>query len=229
LVIATTLTAPVLAQAARLPGESPAPQQQVQTNLEGVYRREDNSLRIGLFGPIGPGQAEFIKREFDKYRHDAETVILFLNSAGGLIGAGEQIIKVLREIRLTHTLKTIVMPSWHCASMCVPIYLQGEYRLAGGASLWGFHDAAWMLNQDGSKAVLSEKETLRLYQKYYLKAGVQADWIIEVLNKTAGGRTYYQSGLALVQARSGIITGLIEDVMDRPEIVPEEPQRHSSN
>ena len=31
-----------------------------------------------------------------------------------------------------------------CASMCVPIYLQGHERFAAASSLWLFHDAAKM-------------------------------------------------------------------------------------
>src|SRR5262249_10881393 len=52
-----------------------------------------------------------------------------------------------------------------CASMCIPIFLQGEDRLAAPASIWLFHEAA----QRQANGILrtDTAETWRLFRKNY--------------------------------------------------------------
>jgi hypothetical protein len=65
-----------------------------------------------------------------------------LDSAGGQVEEGDRVLAVLNEIKLLHQLITVVPHGKLCASMCIPISLQGEDRLATRASLWIFHEAA---------------------------------------------------------------------------------------
>jgi hypothetical protein len=62
-------------------------------------------------------------------------VVLFLDSAGGKVDDGDRVIEVLNEIKLRHQLITVVPHGKLCASMCIPIFLQGEDRLAARAHL----------------------------------------------------------------------------------------------
>jgi len=64
-----------------------------------------------------------------------------LDSAGGQVEEGDRVLAVLNEIKLLHQLITVVPHGKLCASMCIPISLQGEDRLATRASLWIFHEA----------------------------------------------------------------------------------------
>jgi ATP-dependent protease ClpP protease subunit len=67
-------------------------------------------------------------------------VVLLLASAGGQVEEGDRVIKALNEIKLRHQLITVVAHGKLCASMCIPIFLQGEDCLArygGGDS--SFH------------------------------------------------------------------------------------------
>src|SRR5262249_6779829 len=72
----------------------------------------------------------------------SQRVVLFLDSAGGQVDEGDRVIEVLKEIKQRHQLITVVPDGKLCASMCIPIFLQGEDRLAARASLWIFHEAA---------------------------------------------------------------------------------------
>jgi hypothetical protein len=65
-----------------------------------------------------------------------------LDSAGGQVEEGDRVLAALNEIKLLHQLITVVPHGKLCASMCIPISLQGEDRLATRASLWIFHEAA---------------------------------------------------------------------------------------
>lgn len=102
--------------------------------------------------------------------------------------------------------------------MCVPIFLQGKYRLAAGSTLWLFHDATTATNQERTTFKIDAEEMLRLFRRYYLEAGVSPDWVRQALGKLAGVRNYFQSALGLVIAKSGIIADLIDDVSERSEV-----------
>jgi hypothetical protein len=100
-------------------------------------------------------------------------VVLFLNSDGGEVNEGDRVIHLLDGIKPTHRLITVVLDGSLCASMCIPVFLQGDDRLAARTSRWIFHEAA----RQGVNQKERMEETLRLLQKYYLAAGVSPGWI----------------------------------------------------
>src|SRR5205823_1291901 len=136
------------------------------------FDKKDGSLIIEWSGPIVPGIADYLSGALDKYRSLAHRVVLFLDSAGGKVDEGDRVIHILDEIKQTHRLITVVQDDKLCASMCVPIFLEGDDRLAGGTSLWIFHEA----NRRGANRKERIEETLRLLDRYYAPAGVSARW-----------------------------------------------------
>jgi hypothetical protein len=102
-------------------------------------------------------------------------VALFLDSAGGQVEEGDRVIEALNEIKLRHQLITVVPHGKLCASMRIPIFLQGEDRLAARASLWIFHEAAQ--RQANGERRIDKAETWRLFRKYYVPAGVSVSWL----------------------------------------------------
>src|SRR2546429_435129 len=116
------------------------------------------------------GMADDLRTAFDKYGRVLDRVVLFLDSAGGQVEEGDRVIAILNEIKLRHQLITVVPHGKLCASMCIPIFLQGEDRLAARASIWLFHEAA----QRQANGVLHTDPagTWRLFRKYYAPAGV---------------------------------------------------------
>jgi hypothetical protein len=131
-------------------------------------------------------------------------VALRLNSPGGTDLHGLAVIAVLREIRERVHLITLVNEHDLCASMCVPIYLQGEDRYAGPATSWMFHGAVRELSN-----IPSLPATLR-YFDLFKERGVEGrftDFLFENRYVTSPG-AYWISGYELAE-KSNIITKLL--------------------
>jgi hypothetical protein len=179
------------------PGE-----EQPSTGVAPEFNKEDGTLYIDWSGPIVAGMADDLRAALGKYGTTLNRVVLFLDSAGGRVDEGDRVIEVLNEIKLRHQLITVVPHGKLCASMCIPIFLQGEDRLAARASIWLFHEAA----QRQAEGVLrtDTAETWRLFRKYYAPAGVSMHWlksIAPMINET----DLWQTGGDLISAKSGII------------------------
>jgi hypothetical protein len=140
-----------------------------------------------------------------------------LDSAGGQVEEGDRVIEVLNEMKLRHQLTTVVPHGKLCASMCIPIFLQGEDRLAARASIWLFHEAAQ--RQANGALRTDSAETLRLFRKYYAPAGVSMHWLksIAPLIQEAD---LWQTGGDLISAKSGIIMHPLADRTERAVAPP---------
>src|SRR5262245_57956780 len=86
--------------------------QKPQVNVE----LNRGTLFISYAGSVVPGMADFIADTFVQYRESSHRVVLLLNSGGGSIEEGEQVIHVLKQIRKTHRLQTVVLHGDICAS-----------------------------------------------------------------------------------------------------------------
>jgi len=193
------LTLPVRAADAAAHEQWPA----ATASLE--FNEQDSSLVIEWSGPIVPGMAEYLRSAIDRYGALSRRVVLFLDSAGGKVDEGDRVIHLLDEIKQTHRLITVVPDGKLCASMCVPIFLKGDDRLAGRASLWIFHE----VTRRGANRKERTDVTLRLLDKYYAPAGVSAHWIKAILPVIERAELW-QSGGDLVVAKAGIITQPLE-------------------
>src|SRR5258707_7783290 len=142
------------------PGE-----EQPATGVASEFNKEDGTLYIDWSGPIVAGMADNLRAAVGKCGMTLNRLVLFLDSAGGQVEEGDRVIAVLNEIKLRHQLTTVVPHGKLCASMCIPIFLQGEDRLAARASIWLFHEAA----QRRANGVLrtDTAETWRVLRKYY--------------------------------------------------------------
>jgi hypothetical protein len=164
------------------------------------FNKKDGTLSIEWSGPIVPGMADYLRTALDKYGAASHRVVLFLNSAGGEVDEGDRVIHWLDGIKPTHRLITVVLDGNLCASMCIPVFLQGDDRLAARTSRWIFHEAA----RQGVNQKERMEETLRLLQKYYLAAGVSPDWIKRIM-PIVGRADLRRSGGDLISAKSGIV------------------------
>jgi Clp protease len=176
------------------------------------FNKEDGTLYIDWLGPIVAGMADDLRAALDKYGTISQRVVLFLDSLGGQVEEGDRVIEVLNEIKLQHQLITVVPHGKLCASMCIPIFLQGEDRLAARASLWIFHEAAQRQANGGQRTDMAE--TWRLFRKYYAPAGVSMHWLksIAPMIKEAD---LWQTGGDLISAKSGIILHPLADRTER--------------
>ena len=218
--VAVAVLALLVASANAAPGEE---QPAAGVSLE--FNKEDGTLYVDLSGSIVAGMADDLRAALGKYETTLNRVVLFLDSAGGQVDDGDHVIEVLKDIKLRHQLITVVTHGKLCASMCIPIFLQGEDRLAARASIWLFHEAA----QRQANGVLrtDTAQTWRLFRKYYVPAGVSMHWVksIAPMIKEAD---LWQTGGDLISAKSGIIMHPLGDRTERaiaPPPVEADPSR----
>ena len=207
----SVLTLVLLASANAAPSEE---QPAAGVSLE--FNKEDGTLYIDLSGPIVAGTADNVGAALGKYGTTLNRVVLFLDSAGGRVDDGDRVIEALNEIKLRHQLITVVPHGKLCASMCIPIFLQGEDRLAARVSLWIFHEAA-QRQANGERTDMAE--TWRLFRKYYVPAGVAVSWLKGIAPMIKGA-DLWQTGGDLISAKSGIIMHPLGDRTERAVAPP---------
>jgi ATP-dependent protease ClpP protease subunit len=174
------------------------------------FNDEDGTLTIEWSGPIVPGMTDYLRTALDKYRAASHRVVLVLNSAGGQVEEGDRAIHILDELKPTRRLITVVLDGNLCASMCIPIFLQGDNRVAGRTSQWIFHKAA----KPGANGKQRLEETLQLFDRYYAPAGVSPDWIKSIVPIIKRAELW-QSGSDLIKANNGIVTYPLEKWTER--------------
>jgi hypothetical protein len=206
--VAAAALAGVAIALALAPGSAAPSEEQPAFVAAANVNKQEGILYVGYSGQIVTGMADYLREVFGKYAAVSHRVVLFLNSVGGQVEEGERAIHVLREIRQTHRLVTVVLHGRICASMCIPVFLQGQDRFAALASLWIFHEAA-KKEANGAEQTDAE-ETARLFRRYYLPAGVSTEWlksIVPVIRKA----NLWQTGGDLISAKTGVIMYPIEN------------------
>lgn len=198
--------------------ESPSKSEQVATAK--TYLNNSGTLIIHYKGQIVPETVQYLSNQFEQHRRNTYKIVLALDSPGGNIEAGERVINLLNRIKLTHRLATMVQPGEKCASMCVPIFLQGQQRIAARTSAWMFHEAASPAGN--GRVSINREETLRIFRRYFIPAGVSPDWLKDVANSIAQSNVW-QTGQDLIESKSGIITHAINNQQPRPAVAPKTP------
>jgi hypothetical protein len=181
------------------------------------FNQANGRLEIEWSGPIVAGMADDLRTAVGRYETDLKRVVLFLDSAGGQVEEGDRVIGVLNEIKRRHRLATVVLHGKLCASMCIPIFLQGDDRLAARASLWIFHEAGQ--RQANGEQRTDRTETWRLFRKYYAPARVSMHWLKSIA-PMINGAELWQTGGDLIDAKTGIIMYALGDTTARVTAAP---------
>jgi len=205
----------VAALALTLPFASAGPasaQEQAPAVLSLEFNQADGILEIEWSGLIVAGVADELRTSVAKYGTALKRVVLFLDSAGGQVDEGDRVIAVLNEIKQGHRLATVVPHGKLCASMCIPIFLQGDDRFAARASLWIFHEASQPQANGSQRTDMTE--TWRLFRKYYGSAGVSMHWL-KSITPMIKGADLWQTGGDLIDAKTGIIMHALGDTIER--------------
>lgn len=165
-------------------------------------------------GGVAKPMAEQIRAAFQEQQGRAPRVVFRINSGGGSVAEGERVIGVLREIRQTHKLETVVERGHRCGSMCVFIYLQGEHRVAALSSLWLFHEIS--LHDPHTRQItrLDRPAWERLVNTYFGPAGVSPEWT-ERMKPLTVKSDYWQTGADLANDRSGIFHAALGNQRER--------------
>jgi hypothetical protein len=172
-------------------------------------RIDDDTLVLHWSGRIGFEMGEKIASEFDRVKSRIKRVGLSLTSCGGDRGEMERTVAVLRRIKNTHTLNTLVWRGATCASACIPIFLQGVRRRAALTSVWVFHEShvERLDPKDPNSRIVATHDvaTQRILKDYYVPAGVSKAWL-KRLRKRIKNAEWWQTGSDLWYDKSRIIT-----------------------
>jgi hypothetical protein len=160
--------------------------------------------------------SECIWAEFEKARAQVtlRAVLLTLDSPGGYIPMMERTISVLRKVRKTHRLDTMVHRGKTCGSACIPVFLAGQRRRGALVSSWVFHEVGRWMDEEGKRLTTNRALTERVFEDYYLPAGVSEDWL-KRLRPLIQHADYWQTGQNLWDDKSGIITHPIGNLSPR--------------
>lgn len=161
--------------------------------------------------PVDVPMARRYAEAFDEWRGEADRIVLDLHSPGGAIAEGEQVIRVIERMKKTHIVDTRVRRGYKCYSMCVPIFLQGEKRVAGENADFMFHEPTARdfytgeeVNQPAFERALT---TRRFVDRYFVNSDTDPAWLERLLTEWKG-RDVFKSARELVEEESGIVTEL---------------------
>lgn len=153
--------------------------------------------------------ARRIHEAFDKWKSKAKVIVLDLNSPGGSLHEGRKVIEVIDLMKKTHQVVTYVGPGRLCASMCVPIFLQGQKRVAAASSKWMFHEPVTVDFFTDEEIKVPERERRataeRFFRRYFANSEVSQIWRENLQKQWQGGKEIWRTGRQLLDEGSNII------------------------
>ncbi len=178
-------------------------------------------LVLRWVGKVDKKMASALDDAFERNKLHIKSVELSLHSCGGRVDYMAAVIGVLRHIKETHKLTTVVDQGAMCASACIPIFLASDNRRAALASLWFFH-RSWRSELSGGvdevqTAAPGKSSVERFHERYYAPAGVSREWLRRLRNVIENTNGYWQTGRDLWEAKSGLVTETIGDVLLRED------------
>ncbi len=148
---------------------------------------------------------------FQEWKGKTKHIVIRLNSPGGSLGEGRDVIAVIEEMKKTHRVDTYVGALENCLSMCVPIYLHGQRRLAHAKSRWMFHEPRsvdFFTDEAVKEPEFERKRMVKNYvQKYFVNSPIRKQWLDQLL-KQWQGKDIWLTGQQLVDTNSNVITEL---------------------
>ncbi|MEM7633445.1 MAG: ATP-dependent Clp protease proteolytic subunit [Pseudomonadota bacterium] len=175
-----------------------------------TVRQNGETVILAWTGQVELPMHTLLLRAFEEWRNRSRHFLLQLNSPGGSVREGGDVVELLQRIKLTHRLDTYVASRNICMSMCVPIFLQGSKRFAAPDARFMFHEPKRFYD-DGSEAKGFSFErkalTQRFFSRYFVNSPMDANWRVQ-LEKDWIGKDIFKSGKQLVEENSGIVTDL---------------------
>ena len=185
---------------------------------------EDKGRLVVSQSSVVPGAVEFSWRSavevpmakrfyeaFHKWRNTSDTIVINLHSPGGSLREGREVIAVIEFMKKTHRVFTYVGARRSCLSMCVPIFLHGDERIAAANSRWMFHEPSNVdfFTEKKVKVPEYERQTMitRYVERYFVNSPVNPAWLKGLLQKWQGNDVWF-TGQQLVDERTGVISKL---------------------
>ncbi len=174
--------------------------------------QDPQTVLLEWTGEVAHPMAERIRTAFSENRQTANRFVLVLNSQGGALLEGSRVIQIMQTMQRTHTVDTVVKSYEQCASMCVPIFLAGDVRLAAPNSRWLFHEVRLADAIDGEERPLAPDDQAAItddfVERFLARDGISRPWLAK-MREQIRGRDYWVSGAELFEERTGIVTRLL--------------------
>ena len=178
-------------------------------------RVEGDVLVLVWTGPIDPPMANALSTTVRKHRSSTSKVLLNLDSPGGSVLEGEDVINVLERVKRSHQLFTHVGTDSECLSMCVPIYLSGTHRSAASTSVFMFHEAYAVdpagnpiFEFSGDKRAASSI----FFHRFFRRSEMDQQWADKLEIEMIAGEVW-KTGRELQRERSNIVLQVRNDAL----------------
>lgn len=170
-----------------------------------------DAVRLSWRGGVDAPMGRRLEEAYAQWGGEVSLFIVELDSPGGALAEGKRVIDALEQIRSTHDLETRVGARRICLSMCVPIFLQGQERIAAPNSRWMFHEPASYDAFTGERGVAPEFERRyvadRFFDRYFATSPMTPAWQAWLREEWVG-KDVWKTGRELMKEDSGIITRL---------------------
>lgn len=176
-----------------------------------ITRDEDASIPEGALvlryrGPIVRATTGILGEARSAAADGFQSLIFDLDSQGGDLDSVRRAVEALRDLRSDLRLVTLVRQGNHCLSGCLPVFMEGEERVAGNASVWMIHGAC------RSNTNLPSLELTQRYLDMMEGGGVGATFLDELVARgyVLNPGQYWLSGHELhAHEDANVITRLI--------------------
>ena len=173
--------------------------------------RDPHTLVFTWRNDVEAPMAKRFEEAWREWRGEGSRIVIDLHSPGGAIAEGEQVIRVIDRMRETHIVDTRVGSRRACFSMCVPIFLQGEQRIAAANARFMFHEPTTFDFYTGERVDQPEFErertTRRFFERYFVNSPIDAAWRDKLAVEWKGKDVFY-TARELVEQESNIVTTL---------------------
>jgi len=178
----------------------------------GLSRPEPGTLVMSWHHEIKLPMAKLMADAYAANETKVRRIVIDLDSPGGSLDEGAAVIALIERMKAGHEVDTRVTANNDCLSMCVPIFLQGEKRLAAPDSRWLFH-APRSVDYFSGKDINTPRFEQRYYAReyfdtYFRNSPIDKAWLKRNAPKWQG-RDYWRTGRQLFEERSNIITELM--------------------
>jgi ATP-dependent protease ClpP protease subunit len=140
-----------------------------------------------------------------------DRIVIVLDSPGGALTEGRSVIEEIERMKRTHRVETRVPAGATCASMCVPIFLAGQKRVASPGARFMFHEPStvdYFTDEKAGKPAFEQRmDAERFFERYFERSPMDAAWR-EKLREAWKGRDVWKTGEDLVVEKSGVVTAL---------------------
>lgn len=174
-------------------------------------REEGDAIVLSWSDDIDVPMAKRFEEAFNQYANKTGKFIIDLNSGGGSLREGRLVIEAIDRMKRSHEIETRVGFYASCLSMCVPIYLQGDKRIASAHSSWMFHQpiAVDPITGDHLEIPAAERAALgaAFFNAYFENSDMNEFWR-KNLEREWVGKDVWRSGQQLVDENANIVQEL---------------------